>query len=266
MILVIGERLNSSNTRARELLARRGEAKLLEATGAQLSAAASAIDLNASMLMEDGREALLWAARIIRSKLGAMISCDTPNTDLLVEAAVEFGDGVILNSFTADEDQVGRAVETARETGCSVIVMLKDREGIPDTVMRRLELASRVSALARASGLDASRVFLDPILTPIATTSGGLGVSLDTITGLKRNFPNYRTIGGISNVSFGLPRRRLVNRTFLAMALSRGLDAAICDPTDPDIIWTIRAAEAASGSDHGCRDLLAHHRSRSSDQ
>jgi 5-methyltetrahydrofolate corrinoid/iron sulfur protein methyltransferase len=120
-----------------------------------------------------------------------------------------------------------------------------------------------VSALVRRSGLDASRVFLDPVLTPIATTPDGLRVSLDTIEGLKRNFPNFRSVGGISNVSFGLPRRRLVNRTFLAMAIARGLDAAICDPTDPEIIGTIRTAEAASGYDPGCKAFLTHHRSHS---
>ncbi len=263
MTLVIGERLNSSNTRIRELLARRGEAKLIKAAEAQLSAGAFAIDLNASMLMEHERETLLWAARIIRAKLGATVSLDTPDADLLVDLAGEFGDGAILNSFTADEDQLELALGTAARTGCAVIVMLKDGEGIPETAMLRLELASRVSALARTKGLDPSRLFLDPVLTPIATTAGGLGVSLDTIEGLKRNFPDFRSVAGISNVSYGLPRRRLVNRTFLAMALSRGLDAAICDPTDPDIIGTIRTAEAVTGSDPGCRGLLAYHRSRS---
>mgnify|MGYP000278533887 CR=1 FL=1 len=159
--------------------------------------------------------------------------------------------------------QLARAAETAGRTDCTVIIMLKDREGIPETAMLRLEIASRVSALVHQAGLDSSRVLLDPLLTPIATTPGGLRVSLDTIEGLKRNFPNFRSVGGISNVSFGLPRRRLVNRTFLAMALSRGLDAAICDPTDQDIMGTIRAAEAAAGSDPGCKGFLAHHRSRS---
>jgi len=263
MTLVIGERLNSSNTRVRELLSRRDEAKLLEAAEAQLSADAYAIDLNASMLMEDEREALGWAAGVLRSKLGAIVSIDTPNADLLFDLAGKFGEGAILNSFTADEDQLELALGTAGRTGCAVIIMLKDREGIPETAMLRLELASRVSAFVRRSGLDPSRLFLDPVLTPIATTTGGLGVSLDTIEGLKRNFPDFRSVGGISNVSYGLPRRRPVNRTFLAMALSRGLDAAICDPTDPDIIGTIRTAEAVMGSDPGCRRLLAHHRSSS---
>lgn len=263
MILIIGELLNSSNTRIRELLARRGEKKLLEVAEAQLSAGAYAIDLNAGMLMDDEGDALLWAARIVRSKLGATVSFDTAKTELLPGLAEEFGEGAILNSFTADDEQMELAVETSRRTGSSAIIMLKNRDGIPETAMGRLQLASRVSALARRARLDTSRLFLDPVLTPLATSKDGLRVSLDTIEGLERNFPNFRTVGGISNVSFGLPKRRLVNRTFLAMALSRGLDAAICDPTDPDIIGTLKAAETISGLDPGCKGFLAHHRSRS---
>lgn len=263
MIFIIGELLNSSNTRIRELLARRGEKKLLEVAEAQISAGASAVDINAAMLMDDEGEALLWAARVIRSKLGATISFDTAKTELLPALAEEFGEAAILNSFTADDDQLTLAVETAGRTGGSAIVMLKDREGIPETAMRRLQLASRVSDLARRAGLDTSHLLLDPVLTPLATSRDGLRTALDTIEGLERNFPNFRTVGGVSNVSYGLPRRRLVNRTFLAMAISRGLDAAICDPTDPDIIDTLRAAEAVTGHDAGCRGFIAHHRSKS---
>ena len=263
MIFIIGELLNSSNTRIRELLARRGEKKLLEVAEAQLSAGASAVDLNAGMLMDDEAEALLWAARAIRAKLGATISFDTAKTELLPGLAEEFGEAAILNSFTADDDQLELAIETAGRTGSSVIIMLKNRDGIPGTAMLRLQLASRVSDLARRTGLDTSRLLLDPVLTPLATARDGLRTALDTIDGLERNFSNFRTVGGISHVSYGLPRRRLVNRTFLAMALSRGLDAAICDPTDPDIIDTLRAAEAVTGSDAGCRGFLAHHRSKS---
>ena len=167
-ILIIGERLNSSNTRIRELLEKRDEKKLLEVAEAQLSAGAFAVDLNASMLMEDERETLLWAARVIRSKLDATVSLDTPKADLLLELAAEFKEGAILNSFTADEHEMERAIEAAGRTGSAVIIMLKSGEGIPETAMLRLDLASRVSALVRRSGLDTSRVFLDPVLTPLS--------------------------------------------------------------------------------------------------
>lgn len=261
MTLIIGELLNSSNASIKGIFESRDERSLLEVAGDQLAAGAEVLDLNASMLRGDEEEALKWAARTVRSRLDAVVSLDTPRSDLLIDLAGEFGEGAILNSFTADETEIERAVEAADRTGVSVIIMLKSSEGIPETAMLRLSLASRVSAVAGRIGLEGARILLDPVLTPLATTKEGLRVALETIDGLKRNFPNFRSVGGISNVSFGLPRRRLVNRTFLAMAIARGLDAAICDPTDRELIGTLRSAEAAMGSDPGCKGFLAHHRS-----
>ncbi len=257
---IIGEILNSSNASARAIYEKRDEEALLNSAKLQLEAGAFAVDLNASMLMEKERETLLWAARSISEKLDAIVSLDSPDAALLLDIAPEFGKQAILNSFTADKDQIEAALKVVSETGASAVVMLKDNRGVPKTAMLRLELASLVSTLAGASGVPQEMIFLDPILTPVATTPGGLAIALDTIEALKRNFPNFHSIGGVSNVSFGLPRRGLVNSTFLAMALSRGLDAAICDPTEERIIAVLAAAEAIDGRDPGCRRFLKFHR------
>jgi cobalamin-dependent methionine synthase I len=261
-ILIIGERLNSSNPSVRRILEERDEGTLLTIARDQLSGGAFAVDINASMLRDGEREALLWAARAIRSKLAAIVSLDSPNAELLLELAPEFGEQVILNSFTADPEQIERALPVMVRSGATAVFMLKDREGIPETAMLRLELASRVSGFVCRAGIPEERVLLDPIVTPVATTAGGLRVTLETIEALKRNFPNFRTIGGVSNVSFGLPQRRLVNRAFLAMAVSRGLDAAICDAADSELVATLKAVEAITGFDAGCRDFLSFHRSQ----
>ena len=257
---IIGELLNSSNTSARAIYERRDEEALLDMAKRQLDAGAFAVDLNTSMLMREERDALLWAARAIKEKLDSYVSLDSPDAALLLDLEPEFGEYAILNSFTADQDQIEAALPVIAATGASAVIMLKDRNGVPATSMLRLELASKVSTLASASGAPHERIFLDPILTPAATTPGGLEIALDTIRALKRNFPNFSSIGGLSNVSFGLPRRRLVNSTFLAMALSRGLDATICDPTDEKIVAVLAAAEAIDGTDPGCRRFLKFHR------
>jgi cobalamin-dependent methionine synthase I len=261
-MLIIGERLNSSNASVKAILEERDSGALLGIAREQISAGAFAVDVNAGMLMKGEKEALLWAARIIRKELDTVVSLDSADPSLLIELAPEFGSGAVLNSFTADTEQVEPALDAVSRTGASAIVMLKSREGIPQTAMLRLEIASQVSALVRKTGVPEEKVFIDPILTPVATTKGGLHVALETVDALRRNFPNFRSIGGVSNVSFGLPRRKLLNRTFLAMAASRGLQAAICDPTDAALVATLKAAEAISGLDPGCRDFLEFHRSQ----
>jgi cobalamin-dependent methionine synthase I len=257
---IIGERLNSSNASARSIFEKRDEAALLESARRQLDAGAFAIDLNASMLMAGERNALLWAAAVLRERLDATISLDSAAADLLLELAPEFGERVILNSFTSDADQIEKSLQVIAETGASAVFMLKDHQGVPETAMLRLELASRIAATAGTAGVGPDKIFLDPILTPVATTSGGLRVALDTIGALKRNFPNFRSIGGVSNVSFGMPKRRLINRTFLAMAISHGIDAAICDPTDKELTAVVAASEIVAGHDPACRRFLEFHR------
>ena len=261
---IIGERLNSSNASARALYETRSESALAKAVESQLAGGAYAIDLNASMLMKDERESLLWAARIVRDRFDAVVSLDSPDASLLLDCAAEFGSRGLLNSFTADTESIERAIPVLSETGATAIFMLKDSGGVPETAMLRLELASRVSALTAAAGIDPGKILLDPVVTPVATSRDGLSITLDTIEGLRRNFPNYASVAGISNASFGLPKRRLVNRTFLVMAITRGLGAAICDPTDTELVASVMAAEALSGDDPGCRNLLAYHRATSS--
>ena len=125
-----------------------------------------------------------------------------------------------------------------------------------------MTLADRAVRAAAAAGMPPDRVFLDPVCTPIATTAGGLGVTLDTLRGLLRELPAYHRIGGLSNISFGLPLRRLLNRTFLPMAVQCGLSAVICDPTDSRLMESLRAAEAITGLDAAAKNFLRYYRSR----
>jgi 5-methyltetrahydrofolate--homocysteine methyltransferase len=104
-------------------------------------------------------------------------------------------------------------------------------------------------------------LFIDPVFQPIAT-GADLRVVLETLDLLANEVPSPRTVGGLSNVSFGLPMRRLVNRTFLAMAVSRRLSAVICDPTDQGLLDVLAASEALAGLDEGCRRLLRRYRDR----
>ena len=142
---IIGEILNSTNPSARAIYEKRDGEELLRSARQQLEAGAFAVDLNASMLMDNERDALLWAARAIRQELDLVVSLDSPDTSLLLELASEFGKQAVLNSFTADQDQLEAAVQVIAETEASAIVMLKDSTGVPETAMLRLELASRVS-------------------------------------------------------------------------------------------------------------------------
>ena len=259
-ILLIGERINSSNKRVRRILETRDQEALIQLAAAQVQGGASYIDINASMLMGDEKPALEWAARCITEQLDAGVSLDSPDMDVLLEMPATVQGPVLLNSITCDENGLNLTFGAAAEHGASVIVMLKSRDGIPETAEGRIELAGRIDAAAEAAGVPPSRIFIDPVFSPLATSAEGMRVVLGTIAALRRKYPEHHRIGGLSNISYGLPRRKLINRTFLAMALSHGLDAVICDTTDPALMDTLTASEPLIGNDPGCRRFLQSYR------
>ena len=104
------------------------------------------------------------------------------------------------------------------------------------------------------------KIFFDPVFQPVATGSEGLGTALATLRALTAELPEYHRVGGLSNVSYGLPKRKVVNSAFLSMAVSHGLDAVICDPTDGKLVDNIKASEALAGIDPGCLRYLKHYR------
>jgi cobalamin-dependent methionine synthase I len=261
-ILLIGEKLNSSNPAVKTILGERDEESLIESAQSQLDCGASFIDLNASMLMGDEADALSWGARIITERLAAGISLDSPNVDLLLDLTARFGERAMLNSLTCDEEVLEKALPVLSKAGAAAVVILKDRTGIPPTVDGGLELAERAARRIAPSGIDPRKVFFDPVFAPVAASPDGLRRALQTTAALGKAHPECQRVGGLSNISYGLPMRRLLNRTFLSMAVSHGITALICDPTDARLKETLVAAEAVAGLDPGCRDYLHFYRTR----
>jgi 5-methyltetrahydrofolate--homocysteine methyltransferase len=259
--LIIGERLNSSIASSRAILEARDERALLELAGRQVAAGAVWLDINASMLRGAELETIRWAAQAVLDHTPAGVCADSPDEAVLRACAAEFGDRCLLNSITAEEETLRSILPEAAGYGSAVVVMLKTSAGIPPVPGERAALARRAADIADEAGIPPDRLFLDPVLQPIAT-GADMQIVLQTLDLLAGEFPDRHRVGGLSNVSFGLPMRRLVNRTFLALAVSRGLTAAICDPTDQRLLDVLAAAEALSGLDPGCRRLLRHYRGR----
>lgn len=260
--LIIGEKLNSTDKKVKKLLEERDESALLDLARAQVDGGAKYLDLNASMLADKEEDALVWSLRCIKSELDIGISLDSPNMEILLRVMPLAGSEVIINSLTSDKGVLDEALPAVSEHESGVIVMLKNREGIPGTAQKRLQMAESAASSISAAGVSPEKVFIDPVLTPLATSPEGLGTALDTMAGLRKHFPDFRRIGGLSNISYGLPLRKLLNRTFISMAISYGLDAVICDPTDSKLMETVTASLAITGADRGCRDLLGYYRAK----
>ena len=259
-LLLIGEKLNSTHSAVRRILEERDAGAFRELVEAQINGGASCIDLNASMLMSEEEDALRWGAAIVRETFGAPVMIDSPDRRILASLGGEYGGDCMLNSISADGEALEEILPAAARAGAGVVVMLKDMRGIPPSAEEKLSLAARVSASAAKAGIAPERLFIDPVFSPVATASGGMNAVLECIRGIKERFPAHRTIGGLSNVSFGLPERKLLNRSFAAMAAAFGISALICDTTDRELMKTLKASETLSGRDRSCRKFLEWYR------
>ncbi|MBN2184610.1 MAG: dihydropteroate synthase [Candidatus Krumholzibacteriota bacterium] len=258
--IIIGENLNSSRKKIRDMLVSRDVSALTDSVKKQIEGGADYIDINASILMDGEKDALFWAGDLILNKYEAKLSIDSPDLDLLSEAAERYGAKCIINSLTCDEDQYKKMLPRLKSSGSSFILLLKSREGIPSDAGGRISLARKAVRRTEEAGIPSSRVFIDPVFAPVATEFSGNSVTLSTLEMLSKEFSSYGRVGGLSNISYGLPNRRLLNRTFLSMALAKGITALICDPTDQKLVEMLKTSEAIMGYDTGCREFLRYYR------
>ena len=141
-----------------------------------------------------------------------------------------------------------------------LVALAMGENGIPDSVEERLAACELIITHLAQLGVGAEQVFFDPLVLPIAVDASQGLVTLKTIEEIKARYPASRTVMGLSNISYGLPNRKLVNRAFLLMAAYAGLDAVILDPRDTKAMSLIKTADMLTGKDPSCRDYLRAHR------
>ena len=154
----------------------------------------------------------------------------------------------MLNSINLERDRYDRVLPLALEHRTKLIALCQG-EGVPAaTAAHKVELASELVERLTRAGVPLDDIYVDPLVFPLGTDSQSAQATLEAIGTIMQRFPGVHTICGLTNVSHGLPLRKLINRTFLVGAMGRGMDAAIVDPTDPELVSAMYAARACSGA------------------
>ena len=253
-MLVIGEKINASNRSVGRAIASKDEAFLANLAKAQADAGADFIDVNAGV-GHDAREnapALMeWLVDVVQGATDRPLTIDSDDPVILEAALRKYhGDTVMINSVNAEPAKLEAVGPMAAERKAFLVALVVGEGGIPGTVEERL---TRL-------GVKEDQVLFDPLVLPISVdTDQGL-VTLKTIEQIKSRYPSAGTVMGLSNISYGLPSRGIVNRAFLLMAAAAGLDAAILDPLDPKMMSIVRAADLLTGKDAACRGFTRAHR------
>jgi cobalamin-dependent methionine synthase I len=263
-MLIIGENINASNNQVAEAIAKRNEEFLVNLAKSQTLAGADFIDVNAGSGHGSLRQAtsdIKWLVGIIQAAIEQPLSIDSDSTDVIEAAIKEYhGETLIINSITAEPARLESISPLVAERQAYVIALAMGTDGIPACVEERLNACERIMFYLTGLGIKAEQVLFDPLVLPIAVdTSQGL-VTLKTIEQIKSRYPDSRVVMGLSNISYGLPKRKLINRAFLLMAACAGLDSVIVDPLDDKAMSLIKIADMLIGKDSSCRAYLRAHR------
>jgi cobalamin-dependent methionine synthase I len=257
-MLIIGERINSSRKRIAPAVENKDTEFIVGEAGLQLEAGANYVDVNAGTFGPDKEpELLCWLVETVQGAHDCRLSLDSPNPDA-IEPALKLHKGkALVNSISLEKARYDNLMPLVRDHGTDVIAMCADDEhGMPTDLETKLMVAGTLIEKLTADGVPLENIYVDPLVFPIATDSTYGNVVLAAIEQIMTRYPGVHTMVGLSNMSHGLPFRFQINQMFLVLAMGRGLDGAILDPTDKRLMANLITCNALLGRDEYCMDYL----------
>jgi len=265
--VIIGERINPTGRKklAAEMLA--GDfSRVVKDAVAQVQAGAHILDVNAGLGIANANEVepeiLARAIQEVQSVVDVPISIDSSVIPAL-KAGLEVAWGKpIVNSVTGEEEKMEAIFPLVAERGAVVIALLHDEGGIAYDAQTRFAVAQKIVKRAESYGIPREDILIDPLAMPAGAVPGSAKTLFEIVHMVNEEL-GCNTTCGASNISFGLPNRKVLNATFVAMAIAAGMTSAITNPLEPEIMMAIKAADALMGHDENCAAWIAANRPES---
>jgi 5-methyltetrahydrofolate--homocysteine methyltransferase len=259
---VIGERINPTNRNDLSgALANHDFGPIQEEAIRQVREGANVLDVNVGVPGIDESSALAGVVRLLSSTVQAPLCIDSTRSEAVEAALREIPGKPLINSVNGDSKSLNSILPLARRYGAAVLCLAVGERGIPDSAEERIAVLRSIIAEASRLGIPKSNLICDCLTL---TVSAGQSRAEETLKAVRivREELKLPTVLGVSNVSFGLPDRSLINAAFLSMAMSSGLDAAILNPGDARMMETARAASVLTLRDRDSRDFVLSHSRR----
>ncbi len=257
-MLIIGERINATRKNIKKAILSHDANAILKEAKAQLASGAHYVDINCATGVGDEPRDMEWAISVIQSELmDANICIDSPN-HLAIERALAAYKGrgdIMINSITGEETRMGKILPLVKARKTKVVALTMGDRTVPTTARERYEAAKKIFDRVRQTGIPEEDIYFDPLIRPIAVEPTQAREFLKAIPMIK-GLGKVKTVCGISNISFGLPKRSIINSIFLSMAMQAGLDAVIMDPLDKNVTSGLKAAKAILCMDEYCADYI----------
>jgi cobalamin-dependent methionine synthase I len=248
---IIGEKINGTRKRVAKAIAERDIDFIKDLAVRQAEAGSTWLDVNAGTHPDREPDDLIWLIETIQPEVEIPLCLDSANPKALAVAIAAVERVPMINSISGEPERLEKILPLVAEHGCDVIALAMDDKKIPETYEKRLEVIA-----TQAAGVPDDKVYVDPLVMTVATANQSAVIVCDTIRTIKQKYSEVHFTMGLSNISFGLPARKQINRTFLTLVMQAGLDSAILDPLDRELGAAIVTTELLLGKDRHCRNYL----------
>ena len=254
---IIGERINPTGKKLfKKALQENNIDYILQQALSQVEAGAEILDVNVGLPDVDEKAMMVKVLKAIQGVCDAPLQIDSTKPDVLEAALRAYNGRPIVNSVNGEEKSLSTVLPLVKKYGATVVGLTLDENGIPKTAEERFAIAKRIVDRAEALGIPREDVFIDCLTLTVSAEQAACRETLEGLHRVKTEL-GCKTALGVSNISFGLPYRELVNSTFLTMALEEGLDLPIINPNVASMTGAVRAYRVLKGIDENSLEYIS---------
>ena len=251
-MLIIAEKINGTRKLVNKAILGRNAEHIRMLARTQVEAGADVIDVNAGTSPNREPEDMAWLVKLVQESVDKPLCLDSPNPEALAAGIEVCAQPPMINSISAEPYRLTHVLPLVAKNGLKTVALALESNIIAPTCEGRMKVIRRLFEGTRKAGIPDERIYVDALVMTIATDNKACSTTLETMRATLAEYPSAHVTGGLSNVSFGLPARSLINRAFLTLAMSAGMDSAIIDPTDRGLMESLYAADAVLGRDRCC--------------
>ncbi len=261
-MIIIAEKINGSIPSMAKYIAERNEEAIKDIAirqAEQIGESKGFIDVCSSVSPEVEFETMRWLLDLVQGVTDMPISIDSPNAECLVELLPYVKKPGLVNSVSGEGNKIDLIFPLLAKPeykDWEVMALLSDDTGIPKSAADRLRVFDKIMAKAKEYGIAPSRIHIDPLVEMLCTSEDGIAMVEEVMGKIREQYPSIHISGAVSNISFNLPARKLVNMAFVCLAIKAGMDSAVFDPLDKQLLGVIYATEALLGQDDFCMEYI----------
>ncbi|GAB6154810.1 methyltetrahydrofolate cobalamin methyltransferase [Desulfosporosinus burensis] len=260
-MLIIGELINTSRKLIGEAVEKRDAEYIQKIASDQVAAGANYVDINCGTMIFDEVETMEWLVNTVQEVVQAPLCIDSPNPQA-IEAGLKLARNgqSLINSITGEKERYSEILPLVLKYKTKVVALCMDDNGMPETAEDRMAVAQNLYQSLTEAGVSEDDIYFDPLVKPVSTGDKAGQEVLDTVRLIRQNYPKVHMVCGLSNVSFGLPNRKILNQFFMIQTMTMGMDSYILNPLDKSMMGAVQGSQTLLGNDSYCTGYLNAHR------